>query len=51
MRAHVAQAVEHTLGKGVVGGSNPPVGFYLKWLPVRPVFRVFEVNSGCEKLF
>jgi hypothetical protein len=27
--AHVAQVVEHTLGKGEVGGSNPPVGFLL----------------------
>ena len=25
-RAHVAQAVEHILGKDVVGGSSPPVG-------------------------
>ncbi len=26
LRAHVAQAVEHILGKDVVGGSIPPVG-------------------------
>ena len=25
-QAHVAQAVEHILGKDVVGGSSPPVG-------------------------
>ena len=25
-KAHVAQAVEHILGKDVVGGSSPPVG-------------------------
>ena len=23
--AHIAQLVEHTLGKGEVGGSNPPM--------------------------
>ncbi len=29
LRAHVAQAVEHILGKDVVGGSIPPVGSIL----------------------
>ena len=28
-QAHVAQAVEHILGKDVVGGSSPPVGSFV----------------------
>ncbi len=44
-RAHVAQAVEHILGKDVVGGSSPPVGsrvfgsFSLIFIAISPTLR------------